>query len=165
MSMQNPWTIGEINIAVEMAKEGKSARAISEALTGRTRNSVIGLLHRRKIQMSIFKSKPYPTKPPKVERKKTVTLPTEPPPKVFIPKIKDEVIYGRVKLLDADKSQCRFIEGKDLTFVCGDPVHLGSSWCECHYKRVFTPESVAKAVSVEIKRLKLMNQWKDRQSF
>ena len=165
MKLQTPWTIGEIDIAVAMAKEGKSAKAISEALTGRTRNSVIGLLHRRKIQMSIYKSKPYPTKPPKVERKKTVTLSTEPPPKIFTPKIKDDIVYGRVKLLDADKSQCRFIEGKDLTFVCGDPVLGGTSWCECHYKRVFTPESVAKAVSLEIKRQKLMNQWTDRQRF
>jgi len=165
MKLQTPWTIGEIDIAVAMAKEGKTAKAISEALTGRTRNSVIGLLHRRKIQMSIYKSKPYPTKPPKVERKKTVTLSTEPPPKIFTPKIKDDIVYGRVKLLDADKSQCRFIEGKDLTFVCGDPVLVGTSWCDFHYKRVFTPESVAKAVSLEIKRRKLMNQWTDKQRF
>lgn len=114
-------------------------------------------------------NKPYPTPLPKKEPK--------PKPKIepikraevrdfkFDTIKKSEVRYGKVSLLDCHSSQCRWIEGDNLRFVCGEPVVKDSSWCSCHYERVFLPSSVAKAMAAEIRKKRELNRWSDRQRF
>ena len=179
--MQNPWTKAEIEIAVELAKKGLRASEIAAELKGRTRNAVVGLLHRRKIMMSIFQNKPYPTKlpsaTPKPRRKKTPTgslvagislAPvTTDRVAVNVEKLfeqKDEnVVYGKVSLLDAHRTQCKYI--LDTPMVCGDPVVNNSSWCKHHYGVVFTPYSVARAAAIELKKRRELEKWPERRKF
>ena len=150
---------------MDLAKKGLRASEIAAQLKGRTRNAVIGLLHRRKIMMSIFQNKPYPTRlpnaNPKTGRKKAPTVSLSsgislaPVAKervaINIEKLfeqKDEnVVYGKVSLLDAHRTQCKYI--LDTPMVCGDPVVNNSSWCKHHYGVVFTPYSVARAAAID----------------
>lgn len=46
----------------------------------------------------------------------------------------------RVKLLDANSQQCRWMDGQidGQAAVCGSPTHNRTSWCEEHHKRVFS---------------------------
>jgi len=140
---------------------------------------VIGLLHRRKIIMSIFQNKPYPTKLPKRARNKTPTIsisaskPQASPSASFskeLYKLEDlfesksgDVIYGAVSILDAHRTQCRWVTNSPI--VCGDPIVNNSSWCKGHYQRVFTPYSIAKASSEELKKRKLRESWIERSRF
>ena len=181
MIRQNPWTQGEIETAIDLAKKGLRATDIAAELKGRTRNAVIGLLHRRKIMMSIFQNKPYPTKPPRQDSKPrqkkapTVSLAagvslapvtkdrvTVNVDKLFEQKVAD-VKYGTVSLLDAHRTQCRFI--LDTPMVCGDPVVNESSWCKHHYGVVFTPHSVAKAAAIELRKKRERERWPERKRF
>ena len=162
-----------------MAKNGATASKIAIQLGNRTRNAVIGLLHRRKIMMSIFRNKPYPTKLPKKAQNKTAPIsvsaskPQSSPSSSFskeIYKLEDlfeskssGVIYGKINILDAHRTQCRWIT--DSPIVCGDPIVNNSSWCKGHYQRVFTPYSIAKASSEELKKRKQQERWLERKSF
>ena len=174
--MQIPWTKEEIDTAIRLAKEGMKATEIATHLKGRTRNAVIGLLHRRKIMMSIFQSKPYPTRPPRVARKKPSLpqpkvekepekkkQPSEPIDYLFEKKV-DFVKYGKTEITDAHSSQCRWIDGEG-TIVCGEPIVKNSAWCKDHYRRVYTPYSVAKAAAEEIKRKRELEKWPERKRF
>ena len=160
---------------MELAKKGLKATEIAAQLRGRTRNAVIGLLHRRKIMMSIFQSKPYPTRTPRKQqpsKPKITAKPTDP----AVPKIRDydldklfiesrlDVSYGKVDLIDAHRSQCKWIEGDDR-MVCGEPIVKSSSWCKEHYSRAFTPYSVARAAAAEIKKKREVEKWPDRKKF
>lgn len=150
-----------------MVKAGSTASQVAAALGNRTRNAVIGLLNRRKVQMSIMRPKPYPTKvaPPKPAK------PSNPPTpkttrvyenfedKSFVPMKVEGVPYGKIHLLDAHRTQCRWIEDQNSSFICGEPTVNQTSWCAVHYKRVFTPQAVAKALSVAAKQKKLADKW------
>ena len=173
--MQNPWTKEEINKAVELAKQGLSSAAIAAQLKGRTKNAVIGLLHRRKVVMSIYQSKPYPTRPPRRARKK----PTDPVVKPIAEKKRtplqdfdnlfenksEFVKYGSTTLIDAHRTQCKWIEADTGMIVCGEPTVGISAWCKDHYKRVFTPWSVAKAAAAEARRRREIEKWPERKRF
>jgi hypothetical protein len=117
--------------------------------------------------MSIMRPKPYPTKTASMKPKKPA-----PPPlpetaktyenfneKSFIPTKVEGVPYGKTHILDAHRSQCRWIEGDHGPYVCGEPTVNQTSWCACHYKRVFTPAAVAKAISLAVKQKKSADKW------
>ena len=164
--MQIPWTQAEIDKAVALVKAGSTAAQIAAALENRTRNAVIGLLHRRKVQMSIMRPKPYPTKPPPKPRKpsppqlpQTTKTYESFDEKSFIPTKVEGVPYGKIHILDAHRSQCRWIDGDKSSFICGEPTVNQTSWCGCHYKRVFTPSAVAKALSNAAKEKKIAERW------
>ena len=175
--MQIPWTKEEIDIAIKLAKKGMKATEIATHLNGRTRNAVIGLLHRRKIMISVFRPKSYLKRPPRGPRKK----PSLPQPKIkkepekkkqlidnaidyLFEKKVDFVKYGKTEITNAHSSQCRWIDGED-TIVCGEPIVKNSAWCKDHYKRVYTPYSVAKAVAEENKRKRGLVKWPERKKF
>ena len=160
---------------MNLAKQGMKAAEIATHLKGRTRNSVIGLLHRRKIMMSIFQPKPYPTRLPKKRapsKPKVIGPPTDPITTksrdynidALFAEPKKNVNYGKVDLMDAHSSQCRWIEGDDR-MICGDPVVKSSAWCKAHYPRVFTPYSVAKAAAAELRKRREAEKWPDRKKF
>lgn len=124
--------------------------------------------------MSIFQNKPYPTKLPKKKRREvpSISIAASKPHTSGMPRIENykledlfenkaaDVIYGQVSILDAHRTQCRWLTSSPI--VCGDPVVNGSSWCKDHYQRVFTPYSVAKAATEELRKRKLRENWQDR---
>jgi len=168
---QIPWTIGEIQKAIEMAQKGYKASEIAMELKGRTRNSVIGLLHRRKIVMGVYKRIPAPAKPrtraPSAPR--PISVQASPTPrdydldKMFV-EAKKDVSYGKIDLIDSHRTQCKWIEGEGR-MICGEPTVKGSSWCKEHYRRAFTPYSIARAAAAEMKRRREAEKWPERRKF
>jgi len=151
------WTIGEINKVIELANLGHTAREIAAAIgNGRTKNAIIGLLNRRKVSIKVDQKA---QKARATRRKSTKRIVTSNSGEVFpvlnpvAPKV-----YGKMNILDAGPNNCRWIEG-DGTMICGDPVKDHSSWCECHYARVFTSRAIAAMEAEAVKRRREEENW------
>ena len=121
------WTDKEKEAAIEMCKEGLTAQAISEELR-RSRNSIIGFLHRS--GLSLGKAKRIYKKVTKPKVIPVIHKPVEEAFKKFA-----------VKLLDARYRQCRFIQdianNPANTMICGAKTKEGHSWCPDHYSIVY----------------------------
>jgi len=161
---QTYWTIAEINKAVELSKTGYTAREIAAMLgNGRTKNAVIGLLSRQKVAMMVDPAAYKKRATRRKSTKRIIAGISEPPfavPKPVAPKV-----YGKMNILDAGPNNCRWIEG-DGTMICGDPVKDHSSWCECHYARVFTSRAIAAMGAEAVKRRREEENWlPDRKRF
>jgi len=121
------WSDKEKEIAKTMCLEGYTAQSISERLK-RSRNSVIGFLHRS--GMTLAKAKRFYKK-----RTKPVVIPeiNSKPVGVFV--------KFSVKLMNARYRQCRFIQ--DIannpadTMICGAKTSENSSWCPDHHSLVY----------------------------
>jgi len=118
--------------------------------------------------MSIFQNKPYPTKIPRKLRNpeiypRNISKNKDYKVEELFSEPKKDVIYGKVNLLDAHRSQCKWLY--DMTMVCGEPVVKESSWCKEHYCRVFRPVSVAKAHAAEMRKRREIEKWPDRKKF
>ena len=121
------WTDKEKESAIAMCKEGFTAQAISEELR-RSRNSIIGFLHRS--GLSLAKAKRIYKKVTKPKVIPVIHKPVEEAFKKFA-----------VKLLDARYRQCRFIQdianNPANTMICGAKTKEGHSWCSDHYSIVY----------------------------
>lgn len=142
--MSNPWTEAELKIVESMAKEGKSASIIASALTGRTRNSVIGIMNRRNISHN---SSPRQSNVPRVRKVKTERRVTM--ARLFMQTEEKENVElleapisreNYVRFLDRRFNQCKYIVEKrgDTYYCCGTPAtHKG--WCSLHAALVYRP--------------------------
>jgi GcrA cell cycle regulator len=85
------------------------------------------------VPMVIQRTLPKPQKPrtryAAVPKPKLVTA----PPPIALPTTKERW----VPLLELAHETCRFTT--DGNKFCNAPAHMGSSWCEEHFKRVFSP--------------------------
>ena len=121
------WTDKEKEAAIALCKEGLTAQAISEELR-RSRNSIIGFLHRS--GLSLGKAKRIYKKATKPKVIPVIHKPVEEAFKKF-----------SVKLLDARYRQCRFIQdianNPANTMICGAKTKEGHSWCPDHYSIVY----------------------------
>ena len=121
------WTDKEKESAIAMCNEGLTAQAISEELR-RSRNSIIGFLHRSGLSLSkakrIYK---------KVTKPKVIPVIHKP--------VEEAFKKFAVKLLDARYRQCRFIQdianNPANTMICGAKTKEGHSWCSDHYSVVY----------------------------
>jgi hypothetical protein len=142
------WTPDELEIVRKLAAEGKSASEIGHQV-GRTRNSVIGVMHRNKVK-SLAKSgakatkenSPNPPRPrrgehlrrvfltgPKQERVKHEISPPPPPSKEHY-----------VPFLKRQNYQCKVIVEKrgEQHICCGTPA-TRNGWCDYHASIVYRP--------------------------
>ena len=121
------WTDKEKESAIAMCNEGLTAQAISEELR-RSRNSIIGFLHRS--GLSLAKAKRINKK---VTRPKVIPVIHKP--------VEEAFKKFAVKLLDARYRQCRFIQeianNPANTMICGAKTKEGHSWCSDHYSIVY----------------------------
>jgi len=127
-----PWADAEIAHVRQSWAEGRSAREIAETLIGRTRNAVIGIIHRRlEPRREKAPSKPRPPRQsravfrkPKFSKARPMRAP-EPVASLSIP------------LVDLRADQCHAIT--DATRFeqkyCGHPVQDGSCYCAGHFAR------------------------------
>lgn len=132
--MIDPWSSDEINILIELWKEGKSGGQIAIFL-GRTRSGVMGKIAREGLQRGkVRKVKAQiPVRAPSPGRPKKETLP--PPPTK--PKKPFTGHYGNLACLDLEEHLCRYPMGdpKDTQFrFCLEDVQRGSIYCEEHHK-------------------------------
>ena len=121
------WTDKEKESAIAMCNEGLTAQAISEELR-RSRNSIIGFLHRS--GLSLGKAKRIYKKVTKPKVIPVIHKPVEEAFKKFA-----------VKLLDARYRQCRFIQdianNPANTMICGAKTKEGHRWCPDHHSIVY----------------------------
>ena len=136
------WPDKHKEILREMHGKGATALEIAIALN-RTRNSVIGFIHRSGLSNSRPKKQP----PPKVERKPQVAKPAPvhklfPKPIVEVekPKSTDGVLF-----IFATNRNCKYIPGHAdgaNTRVCGKRSISGKSWCPEHFALVYNKQPV-----------------------
>ena len=145
-----PWTWEEIKFVSDLASKGFSATNIAKELIGRTRNSVIGICHRRGIQLlqkTIQKEKPLHYLPKKKNPslfKITKTKKNRLPPLNILDTKEDENFIPLNKtLIDLNYGECKAIVGpiKNLeTLYCGHKSVEGKSWCLHHFLKYTVPD-------------------------
>ena len=134
------WTEAEIERlrALVLARE-LDAQGISEVM-GRSRNSIVGRIHRMKLP-----SPPFSSTQPRARGKAGQFL-SDPPPPVVVAKEATEVTAWAPPQMPAQPRseplppvrRCQWIEGAGRPWeVCGAPVAPGRSWCREHLARVF----------------------------
>ena len=121
------WSDKEKELAISMCQAGHTAQRISECLR-RTRNSVIGFLHRSGLTLANAKRIQK-----KVPKPKVIPVINSKPVNVFT--------KFSVRLMDARYRQCRFIQeianNPADTMICGAKTPEKSSWCTDHHSLVY----------------------------
>jgi len=139
------WKPHEKKLAIKMAHEGKRMKEIAVAV-GRSRNSVIGFLHRSLIPVKKEPviHKPVDKKPLKF-RPKRVPTPYKPSVSYLAPEDFDK---PKVFLFDTKMFECKWIYDKPenvfKTTACGQPTEKGS-YCPYHHNIVYQPRGQANA--------------------
>jgi GcrA cell cycle regulator len=138
-SLDQKWPDEDTNSLRQLWEGGYSASQIGKAL-GRTRNAVIGKVHRlglpkrreryaqgvRKVRVPKLKLAPLPVR---VVQKKVTPMYTPP----------DEPVSLNLTLMHLELGQCRWPHGEGPIFFCGHPSHKASSYCEHHLHRSKAP--------------------------
>lgn len=138
------WTEEELDIAFKMSNDGFSASIIGKAIN-KTRNSVLGMLHRQSM-----KTPERRTRPPIMKTVKDKKIPKPKPPRYRKNHVNINVIFNKYAIpikpeiviqsdpktiMDLRMSDCRAIIGKIKginTLYCASPKSGGTSWCETH---------------------------------
>lgn len=144
--MLKPWTQEEIDTASDLASKGVTSTEIGKILN-RTRNSVIGKLHRKAIRLGGTKPPKEKTAPKvKVERKQRNSdfLRSKAPNKKLVERVFEAQGSRPIKLFDAKFFECKYIINQDRvapfnTTCCGATTFKNSSWCKEHFDIVFIP--------------------------
>ncbi len=124
------WSMSELARLVELNDQGLSSTQIAAVLPGRSRNSVIGQLHRSGIASKYAKPKrkgPPRNKNPRPRGIKPLELRVEIPVEV----IDIERSEGK-ELFDLRNQDCRWPYGKEDYYFCGKPKLKKSSYCVGH---------------------------------
>ena len=145
MPIVEPWTQAENETLRELWAQKLSAAEIMQHLPGRTRNSILGRIHR----LGLSSPKPnkfHPGAPkPKVKISPTRTYPTRPP--IPMPALRDAPAVPRfIGIMDLADATCRYPMGEptDDTFAyCGNHTQAGSSYCAAHHSLCYRPSPVA----------------------
>jgi DNA-binding CsgD family transcriptional regulator len=134
---------------------GDSGGVISNAMSI-TRNAVMGIIYRAKHKLALQNKSPIKrakltrvqikitgntngkqSRTSRIRRRRPIApivmVVTPPPPTPSID-VGSKLSPTVISLLTV--TGCRYI---DTDTFCNEPVHKRSSWCEHHYKRVFTP--------------------------
>lgn len=145
------WTTGEIQRIRELAADGLSAREIAGHFDGRTRNSVIGVIHRNNIKLRA-KELSVPRPPvrtvakPKEQTQRKDKVRINIVQKSLFPELNmatynvSERRLPITKFMDLKAWSCRAILGPVNgleTIYCGEPSVIGKSFCPYHCKKYF----------------------------
>lgn len=126
------WSQREKEKVIKLVAEGRTAREIS-AVIGRTRNSIIGFIHRSGLSFSATNPTHRPARKAASKPRAKPRPKPAPEPEIFIQ-------FNAVKLFEAKRLQCRYILDKPHnvwdTTCCGKPVHK-LSYCKEHHSIVY----------------------------
>lgn len=127
------WSPKERDTAIQMAQEGYTGSQIAQHLK-RSRNSVIGFLHRSKIDLG---------KTNKAHRPRPVVSKPKPPPsKPKAVQTEIPIVSNEIPLMEARMFQCKFITKENINpfqIMCCGAETVYKSWCSKHFKIVFRP--------------------------
>lgn len=133
----------------DLVRDGKPASLIARSFRNCTRNSVIGLCTRRKIQLKGKAPKPpAPPKKPKVAARIDVrqVAVARAKPKADASVGFEDVgndVTGLIGIMALKDHHCRWIAGDPLNVhgYCGKTAKDGSSYCPEHHARVYLVHS------------------------
>jgi len=148
------WTIERTELLRALWAEGLSASQIAGRVTGKTRNAVIGKVHRLGLsgRATTSRSKPKPRRVPDRPRKR-----------ILVPKARKSPWQQHLEALPADlpppaiieapvpqrqRRTVETLEANDCRWPIGDPQHAdfhfcgakkltGLPYCECHARRAY----------------------------
>ena len=136
------WPDKHRKILHKMHAAGATAAEIA-AVLGRTRNSIIGFIHRS----GLSNTRPKKQLPPKVERKPQVAKPApvhklfqKPIVEIETPQSKDGVLF-----IFSNNRHCKWIQDSPNgieTRICGNRSVSGKSWCAEHFALVYNKQPV-----------------------
>jgi len=149
------WSEDEKDIVLDMWRKGETAVAIAETLgNGRTRNSVLGYLHRLRKEMPDVpkktegrptREKRFHARPKRISRPKVIKVAKEPLPVInaFTPIVEQEAPVEGIPYFETRRfHHCTYIlnTSRDAHKIkcCGGTPFRNSSWCRKHYHEVFT---------------------------
>lgn len=152
------WTADDIDALRRMwLEEGLSATQIAMRLgSGRTRNAVLGKLHREGLCLSPERAQARESNRVRYQRARSRRSPRTPRPMTPLQKMiaanpvfdrPDDI--ARVSFLDLEEKHCRFIPGNPREIktnepqYCGLPKVDGLSYCEGHSRLCYAPPQVA----------------------
>lgn len=135
-SASNNWSEEELRILTDLWSANKTAQEIADELGNKTRNAVLGKVHRLKLPARCTRpdvtariaKKPKKEKPPVSRETDRIAQMIDTPP------------ANLVSLLDLRTGQCAwpFGDPKEPGFgFCGQRCKSGSSFCEGHHRRSF----------------------------
>ena len=148
--MINPWTEPEKQHVKAAWAKGHSASQISRTVSAafgnnRTRNAVIGIVHRMGLDQRSTPTRPVKIKPRRkriipVVKARAKPVPKPKPAPAPEPEIQEP--EGAFSILELGRHQCRWpvSTGDDHRF-CGRTQVPGSSYCREHKKRAVSPMS------------------------
>jgi hypothetical protein len=140
MSASRGWPAEMLETLTVLWASGASARDIGETL-GKTRNAVLGMVHRRGLARNPHPPKeidPVDVKPAKVERRSPPKTTPAPPPVVAVPAPPP----GGVSFFQLRGHHCRWPLGGTMEkaeFYCGAPKLPGKSYCKKCSRIAFIP--------------------------
>lgn len=134
-----PWTSIEEETAIKLADEGFTARQIMGSLPGRSRNSIIGFLTRRRTRLGlaprrVLRPRGSLPKERSVAKRKTPFVHRK-YPVVMNRRLKSELLplNGGVEFLNLKWHHCRWPYEDEVPYVfCGRHKTKGSSYCADH---------------------------------
>lgn len=153
------WTEENTKLCVKLWNEGLSASQVAQRISGATRNSVIGKIHRLGLSNQREAPRLVVRKPRKAKRKPLNVYRHErlDPSKLRIPRYqmvvhdlppeppKPDVLLSLVEITDREEAEgvklCRFIYGDPReagSGYCGCEAAPGSSYCAGHHALMFT---------------------------
>lgn len=163
MSQPAPYTADDKAKVAELLRQGLSTAKIAP-LVGRSRNSVLGIIHRHPELKPVAASKPHAMsikasrkqggikggKPAKILPQNLVAKKAaRAKDPVFVERAVPLPVLRMVPLVDLQPGECRYPHGdprsEDFGF-CGAPVRSGS-WCRHHRRLVYTPAIVRRAAA------------------
>lgn len=145
-----PWTPEEIETLKTMLEQGATGSEIGRAVK-RSRNAVLGFIHRNIRKDFVRKSAPRKPRKPKEPKPKPVKVEPKTILKRWVGEGPRSVVPFKLStgpqptLLDISRFQCRWITGNGINpAVCGEPTHKETSWCADHHALVFVKRTEKK---------------------
>jgi GcrA cell cycle regulator len=138
-----PWSDAEKATLRRLWADGLSAAEISQRLHGRSRNAVIGAVHRLNLETRDLSTRnPGPPRPK--AKRKAPPKPLPPPVPIIAPQPAPwPVPDTSITLEHVRVGQCRDIPGDPRlgaqAIMCGAPVKFGSSYCPYHHSIYWHP--------------------------
>jgi hypothetical protein len=137
------WTESEKQTVAHLWAEGWTAGRIAAKFPGRSRNAIIGVVHRMKLAKRPTPIRPRTDRPVVVKlkpaREKMLRPQAAPATVVKFPAKPKPPVRGVGRYVGTDG--CQWLEGERPTWTkCGCARVAGSSWCETHWHRVFQPQ-------------------------
>jgi GcrA cell cycle regulator len=151
--MSNYWAKEDIEKVKEYWEKGMSAGMIARMFPNKTRNSVIGIVHRNRQRLQISSratmvSKPHVIKPKTEKPRRVASISVNAQKlnnkfKAYEAKIRKEAepsqesySPGNKTIFDLRAFDCRAVIGpvdEERTVYCGAIVMAGTSWCKHHF--------------------------------